>query len=290
MNEQTAVVVAAPAAEVDLFRMGQVLADSGYFQDARQAAQAIVKVMAGRELGFGPIASMTGIHIIQGRPSIGADLMAKAVKRSGRYNYRVTELTDEACSIDFFEKSAEAWQPIGTSKFTRQDATKAKTKNLDAFPRNMLFARAMSNGVKWYCPDALGLTTYTPEELEGIEAAPIQAPATPAPPAQPEPDPSLTTVAEPDRLTPWQLKTLNIAGNAYYGKAWDDKRHELVLKVTRGRTQSSADLTPIEANTLIDGINRKANEDAARSPGQRALDAMPEVMSPNEYSAEVEPF
>ena len=140
--------------------------------------------MAGRELGFGPIASMTGIHIIQGRPAIGADLMAKAVKRSGRYNYRVTELTDEACSIDFFEKSGEAWQPIGTSRFTRQDATKAKTKNLDAFPRNMLFARAMSNGVKWFCPDALGLTTYTPEELEGIEAAPIVAPA---PAAQPEP-------------------------------------------------------------------------------------------------------
>ena len=190
-NELTTV---APAAEVDLFRLGEVLAQSGYFQDARQAAQAIVKVMAGRELGFGPIASMTGIHIIQGRPAIGADLMAKAVKRSGRYNYRVTELTDEACSIEFLEKTAEAWQSIGTSRFTRQDATKAKTKNLDAFPRNMLFARAMSNGVKWFCPDALGLTTYTPEELDGIEAAPIQAPAQAV---QVEPAISQTTFPEP---------------------------------------------------------------------------------------------
>lgn len=255
-NELT--TIPAAAAEVDLFRLGEVLAQSGYFQDARQAAQAIVKVMAGRELGFGPIASMTGIHIIQGRPAIGADLMAKAVKRSGRYNYRVTELTDEACSIDFFEKSGEAWQPIGTSRFTRQDATKAKTKNLDAFPRNMLFARAMSNGVKWYCPDALGLTTYTPEELDGIEpTAPIASPA-----AQPEPAPSQTTVAEPDRLTPWQLKTLHAAGSAYYGKDWDEKRHKLVKSVTKGRTQSSAELTTEEANMLIDGINRKANDDA----------------------------
>ena len=255
-NELT--TIPAAAAEVDLFRLGEVLAQSGYFQDARQAAQAIVKVMAGRELGFGPIASMTGIHIIQGRPAIGADLMAKAVKRSGRYNYRVTELTDEACSIDFFEKSGEAWQPIGTSRFTRQDATKAKTKNLDAFPRNMLFARAMSNGVKWYCPDALGLTTYTPEELDGIEpTAPIASPA-----AQPEPAPSQTTVAEPDRLTPWQLKTLHAAGSAYYGKDWDEKQHKLVKSVTKGRTQSSAELTTEEANMLIDGINRKANDDA----------------------------
>mgnify|MGYP006883583244 CR=1 FL=1 len=263
-NELT--TIPAAAAEVDLFRLGEVLAQSGYFQDARQAAQAIVKVMAGRELGFGPIASMTGIHIIQGRPAIGADLMAKAVKRSGRYNYRVTELTDEACSIDFFEKSGEAWQPIGTSRFTRQDATKAKTKNLDAFPRNMLFARAMSNGVKWFCPDALGLTTYTPEELEGIEAAPIVAPA---PAAQPEPAISQTTftdhvlTAELPPLTAWQRSALHSAGTAYYGKAWDEKRHSLVLAVTKGRTQSSADLTTAEANALIDGINRRANEEAA---------------------------
>ena len=263
-NELT--TIPAAAAEVDLFRLGEVLAQSGYFQDARQAAQAIVKVMAGRELGFGPIASMTGIHIIQGRPAIGADLMAKAVKRSGRYNYRVTELTDEACSIDFFEKSGEAWQPIGTSRFTRQDATKAKTKNLDAFPRNMLFARAMSNGVKWFCPDALGLTTYTPEELEGIEAAPIVAPA---PAAQPEPAISQTTftdhvlTAELPPLTAWQRSALHSAGTAYYGKAWDEKRHSLVLAVTKGRTQSSAELTTAEANALIDGINRRANEEAA---------------------------
>ena len=263
-NELT--TIPAAAAEVDLFRLGEVLAQSGYFQDARQAAQAIVKVMAGRELGFGPIASMTGIHIIQGRPAIGADLMAKAVKRSGRYNYRVTELTDEACSIDFFEKSGEAWQPIGTSRFTRQDATKAKTKNLDAFPRNMLFARAMSNGVKWFCPDALGLTTYTPEELEGIEAAPIVAPA---PAAQPEPAISQTTftdhvlTAELPPLTAWQRSALHSAGTAYYGKAWDDKRHALVNAITKGRTQSSAELTTAEANALIDGINRRANEEAA---------------------------
>ena len=269
MNDQAVVVAAPAAAEVDLFRLGDVLAQSGYFQDARQAAQAIVKVMAGRELGFGPIASMTGIHIIQGRPAIGADLMAKAVKRSGRYNYRVIGLTDEACSIEFFEKSGDAWQSIGTSLFTRQDATKAKTKNLDAFPRNMLFARAMSNGVKWFCPDALGLTSYTPEELEGIEAAPIQAQAAPA--AQTAkgepfiPDDLKEAVTDQPRLTDWQRKALHAAGSAYYGKAWDDKRHALVLAVTKGRTQSSADLTPDEANALIDGINRRANADAAKA-------------------------
>ena len=286
-NELT--TIPAAAAEVDLFRLGEVLAQSGYFQDARQAAQAIVKVMAGRELGFGPIASMTGIHIIQGRPAIGADLMAKAVKRSGRYNYRVTELTDEACSIDFFEKSGEAWQPIGTSRFTRQDATKAKTKNLDAFPRNMLFARAMSNGVKWFCPDALGLTTYTPEELEGIEAAPIVAPA---PAAQPEPAISQTTIASqsppagpmtPDQLRPWLLEAAaRFANDAPLPDGWrkaitghlnkltgsDTGRH-VILSWAFG-VESSNDLTNGQWHTLYTWLDIRKADDGKYYPSDLA--------------------
>ena len=64
----------------DLSRIGKMMAVSGYFQDARDAAQAAVKVQAGMEMGFGPFASMTGIHIIQGRPAVGANLMPRLSK------------------------------------------------------------------------------------------------------------------------------------------------------------------------------------------------------------------
>lgn len=135
---------------------------SGYFADTRDASQAIVKIMAGREMGFGAFASMTGVYIIQGRPSVGANLMASAVKRSGRYDYKVIELTDSACEIEYYQGG----KTIGRSRFTIEDARKAGTKNLDKFPRNMLFARAMSNGVRWYTPDVFdGAAVYTPEEL-----------------------------------------------------------------------------------------------------------------------------
>lgn len=146
----------------DAERAAAAMAASGYFQDAKQAAQAIVKVLAGHEMGFGPFASMNGIHIIQGRPAIGANLMAAAVKRSGRYNYRVTEMSEKRCAITFYEGK----DAIGESEFTLEDARKAQTKNLDKFARNMLFARAMSNGVRWYCPDVFaGSAVYVPEEL-----------------------------------------------------------------------------------------------------------------------------
>lgn len=150
----------------DVEKAARAMAGSGFFQDTRQASQAIVKILAAREIGLGPFAGMTGVNIIQGRPAFGANLMAACVKKSGRYTYRVTEMTDKACTIEFLERLDGRWASCGVSTFTLEDAKKAGTKNLDKFPRNMLFARAMSNGVRWYCPDVMnGSVVYTPEEL-----------------------------------------------------------------------------------------------------------------------------
>ena len=146
-------------------RAAKAMVASGYFADTKAISQGIVKILAGQEIGFGPFASMNGVYIIQGKPSFGANMMAAAVKASGRYNYRVVEMSDEVCEIAFIENGQEC----GRSKFTIADAKKAGTKNLDKFPRNMLFARAMINGVRWYCPDVMnGSAIYTPEEL-GVE-------------------------------------------------------------------------------------------------------------------------
>ncbi len=146
----------------DLQRLAELLANSGFFEDCKQAAQAGVKILAGSELGFPAFASMVGIHLIKGKPALGANLIAAAVKRSDRYDYRVIELSDKTCKIGFFERGKE----IGISEFTAQDAVKAGTQNMNKFPKNMLFARAMSNGVKFFCPDIfLGAPVYTPDEL-----------------------------------------------------------------------------------------------------------------------------
>ncbi len=147
-------------------RAAKAMAASGFFADTKQASQAVVKILAARELGLGPFAGMNGVNIIQGKPAFSANIMAACVKKSGRYNYRVTEMTDKNCTIEFMERLDGKWIMVGVSSFTIEDARKAGTKNLDKFPRNMLFARAMSNGVRWYCPDVMnGSVVYTPEEL-----------------------------------------------------------------------------------------------------------------------------
>lgn len=148
----------------DPLALGKVLAESGFFQDSRGAAQAAVKVMAGAELGFGPVTSMTGIYIVKGRVTVSANLMAAAIKRHPAYTYRVKEHTHEICVLDFIENG----EVIGTSSFSMDQAKAAGLAGSDTYkkhPRNMLFARALSNGAKWHCPDVFGGPIYTPDEL-----------------------------------------------------------------------------------------------------------------------------
>lgn len=189
----------------ETMQLGELLAASGFFQDSRGAAQAVVKVLAGREMGFGPIASMTGINVIQGRVSISASLMAAAIKRSGRYDYRVKEMTPARCEIEFRERNGDKWEVIGSSEFTAQDARQAGTKNMDKFARNMLFARAMSNGARWYCPDIFGGPVYTPEEMgatvDGETGEVIDVPAPRVVVEQPKPQPANGQPATAERTT-----------------------------------------------------------------------------------------
>jgi len=146
----------------DALSLGKTFYESGMFTDIKSAQQAVVKIMAGQEIGIPPFASMSGIHIIAGKPTIGAGLIASSVKGSGKYDYKVVQQDEKACSIDFYQGK----EKIGNSVFTADDAKKAGTKNFDKFPKNMLFARAISNGVKWYCPDVFAGSVYTPEEME----------------------------------------------------------------------------------------------------------------------------
>lgn len=171
-NETTALVPVAQMTIDEVATVSKAMVASGYFKDADAISKAMVKILAGREMGFGPFASMVGINIIKSKPAIGGNLMAAAVKRHPRYDYRVVVIDDDVCELAFFEGKQE----LGRSIFTKEDAVAAETGKLVApgasknmlsrFARNMYFNRAMSNGVKWFCPDVfLGTTVYTPEEL-----------------------------------------------------------------------------------------------------------------------------
>jgi len=150
----------------DALSIAETFYNSGMFVDIKSSSQAMVKIMAGQEFGIPPFAAMSGIHLIQGKPTIGAGLMAQRVKKSGKYTYNVLQLNDAICEIEFIKLPKTI---LGKSTFTIEDAKKAGTKNIDRFPKNMLFARAISNGVRWFTPDIYDSVVYVPEEMQEAE-------------------------------------------------------------------------------------------------------------------------
>lgn len=147
----------------DIKAMAKDFHASGFFQSIKNPQQALVTIMAGRELGMGPFEAMSNIYVIQGRPAYYAHKYGDMIKRTGKYNYKVEKLTDTECVIDFTEDG----KSIGKSEFTMDDAKKAGLGgvNWTKYPRNMLYARAITNGARWYCPDAFNGAAYEPSEL-----------------------------------------------------------------------------------------------------------------------------
>src|ERR1700732_477057 len=159
-----------PATYQELERIAQAFANSGFFQDAKSAAQCYVKILAGREFGLGPMASMQGIYVIQGKPTMAATTIAGIIKKSGLYDYRAEFLVDPqtkavtGCSIDFFQDGTL----LGNSTFTKEDAAAAGLSSSDMyrkFFRNMSFSRALTNGARWFVPDVFGGPVYSPDDL-----------------------------------------------------------------------------------------------------------------------------
>ena len=138
---------------------------SGYFGDVKSQAQAMVKVMAGAEIGLPPFASMSGIHIVNGKPTLGANLIATLVKNDSRYDYRVKRADNEACVLAWYEGGAA----VGESAFTIQEANAAgltSKQTWKAYASDMLFARALTRGARRYAPGIFGgAPIYTPDEI-----------------------------------------------------------------------------------------------------------------------------
>lgn len=203
VREQNAALPLPPMNDEEVataFRTANALASSGMFKDIKSARQAFVKIIAGRDLGLTPFEAMGALHVMEGKIEAGADLHATRVRqrRADGYDYRVAwlkvvtpgegeadpvveavwsneeDLADirdvYGCAIEFTFPTVEG-QGRGVSRFTEKDSKKAgllkDRSNHDKFPRNMYFARAMTNGVAWFMPEVMGgLRVYAPGEVQ----------------------------------------------------------------------------------------------------------------------------
>lgn len=131
--------------------LSKIFYEAGIFEDVKSEAQAIVKIIAGREMGLSPMESMNGLYIVKGRVEPMTNVVSALIKKSAEYDYKVKTLTDKECILTFTKNGEE----IGESSFSFADAAKAGLVNKDVwknFPRNMMFSRALANGKRWFCP------------------------------------------------------------------------------------------------------------------------------------------
>ena len=144
--------------QLDPMAIARVFRASGMFPDIQSEAAAATKIIIGRGLGLTDYDAMSGLHIIKGKAVLAANLMAAAIKRAGKYDYRAM-VTDDEARVEFRQRTHDGkWETIGITSFTMDDAKRAGLggDNWKKYPKAMLFARAISSGYKAHCPDALG--------------------------------------------------------------------------------------------------------------------------------------
>lgn len=162
--------VDAQRGEWDLMMdQAKVMAESGFFGKLTPP-QALAKMMTGKELGLGMMQALRSIHVIEGKPTLSADLMAGLVqdfcRKHGGY-LRTVEQTAERCSIEF---KRQEWPDTSSVSFTVAEAQAAGLMKKDVwrfYTTDMLKARALTRACRTGWPDVCaGL--YDPDELGGV--------------------------------------------------------------------------------------------------------------------------
>jgi hypothetical protein len=163
----------------------KVFVKSGMFPDLKSEDQASALLIIGRGYNLSDYDSTTGIYMRQGKLNMHANVMASAIKASGKYDYEVIDGTDKRCEIQFYRIEPGIREPHGKHAYTIEQAARANlTKNFTwkQYPEAMLFARCISAGYRAHCPDALGASPVYVEQHGEMEVGGAEDDA--SPPAQ----------------------------------------------------------------------------------------------------------
>ena len=158
--------------QMGIMETAEILVAGGMFPDLKTVEQAASLLIVGRGYGLADYDSVTSLYIRQGKLNMHANLMAAAVKSSGKYDYEVRVHNDEECTIEFYRVDRDGRTQCGEHTFTMAQAQRANlTKNFTwkQYPEAMLFARCISAGYRAHCPDALGAAPVYVEQHGELE-------------------------------------------------------------------------------------------------------------------------
>lgn len=174
----------APANLDGSVRFAQLLADADLLprQFIGKPANVLYAIEYGRTLGITPVAAITGIHVIEGKPSASSGLIGGLVRQAG-HKLRVksdgkswaTAQIVRADDPDFtyectwdLERAAQAGLcEIKNGKAWARDRN-GKPATWEKYTAAMLKARAITEVARDACEDVLFGLHYTPEELGAV--------------------------------------------------------------------------------------------------------------------------
>jgi len=150
----------------EMQEMAKIGVESNFF-GIKKPTEALALMLIAQSEGKHPATVFSQYHVIQGRPALKSDAMlARFQQAGGRVEWHTH--TNEKVSATFIH-------PQGGSLTVDWDMPRAKEAGLTGkdnykkFPRQMLRARVISEGVRAVYPGVLqGM--YTPEEVQEFEA------------------------------------------------------------------------------------------------------------------------
>lgn len=157
---------AVPATLPEKMDYARALAESGMLpaQYRKQPANLLYALEYAGSLGLHPMAAITGVHVIEGKPSASSALISALVRRAG-HKLRVTGNDQEAVA-QIIRADDPDWKFEARWTMARaEQAGLAKKQVWRNYPAAMLKARAITEVARDACEEALSGMHYTPEEL-----------------------------------------------------------------------------------------------------------------------------
>lgn len=148
----------------DKTQMAEQLVKSGLF-GLKDASQALALMALCESEGMHPAQSIRDYHIVQGRPAMKADAMLVRFQKAGGF-VNWTTYTDEKV-VGIFTHPQGGSVTIDWSIDRAKRIGLANKDNWKNYPRNMLRARCISEGVRAVYP-GIAVGVYTVEEVQDM--------------------------------------------------------------------------------------------------------------------------
>ena len=160
------------------YDLAKLLVASGLLgRNVTRPEQAFTIIATGRELGLTAMQSLRSIHIIEGKPTLSADLMAALCKSRPDVcvYFRLVESTPERATYETQRKGEPSPTRMTWTIQQAKDAGVTGKDNWRKYPDAMLRARCIAALARAVYPD-LAMGIYDPDEVADIPAAPAAPP------------------------------------------------------------------------------------------------------------------